>query len=98
MPTNHQTQTSISSESIGLKLLTTNQAAAMLVMSADELARLRMTGGGPKFIKIGRRVRYRTTDIEEWLSLRTYENTSVLGKRATPLSCQALRDGSIPHG
>lgn len=98
MLTNNQTHTSISSESVGVKLLTTDQAAAVLAIPTDELARLRMTGGGPKFVKIGRRVRYRPADIEDWLSLLTYENTSVLGNRATPPLYRPLRERSIPHG
>jgi hypothetical protein len=33
-------------------------------------------GGGPPFVKIGRLVRYRVRDLEEWIASNRFENTS----------------------
>lgn len=52
-------------------LLTTREAAHQLRLSAATLERLRVTGGGPRFIKLGpsarARVVYRQADLEAWL-------------------------------
>jgi predicted DNA-binding transcriptional regulator AlpA len=36
----------------------------------------RVTGSGPKFIKLGRSVRYRKGDVLDWLESRTVRSTS----------------------
>jgi predicted DNA-binding transcriptional regulator AlpA len=36
----------------------------------------RVTGGGPRFVKIGRSVRYRKGDVLDWLESRTVSSTS----------------------
>lgn len=42
------------------------------------LAQMRYMGTGPKFIKIGSKsVRYRRSDIEEWLNAQTRQQTGV---------------------
>jgi hypothetical protein len=33
-------------------------------------------GGGPPFVKIGRLVRYRVRDLEDWIASNRYENTA----------------------
>ncbi len=38
--------------------------------------KLRLVGGGPRYTKLGRLVRYRVSDIEAWFSERTAESTS----------------------
>jgi predicted DNA-binding transcriptional regulator AlpA len=38
--------------------------------------RWRQQGTGPKYIKLGGRVRYRRSDIEEWLDSRTVDTTA----------------------
>lgn len=47
-----------------------------LGISTSTLAKWRMAGSGPKFIKAGRRVLYREQDIEDWLSLSVHRSTS----------------------
>ena len=49
-------------------LLTTAQAAAVLGLSPRTLERYRIVGGGPRFRKIGRWVRYLQSDLDEWLN------------------------------
>lgn len=40
------------------------EVAERLRMSVGHLANLRVTGGGPRFIKMGRKVRYPLAEIE----------------------------------
>jgi excisionase family DNA binding protein len=65
------------------KLLTTAEAANYLGLSASYLNQLRVLGvkGGkiesPPFIKIGRAVRYRRIELDEWVKNKpTYKTTS----------------------
>ena len=54
----------------------TRGAAQHLACSASYLETLRNTGGGPRFIKIGKAVRYRIDDLEAWANGRAYNSTS----------------------
>ncbi|MCZ8158635.1 MAG: helix-turn-helix domain-containing protein [Rhizobiaceae bacterium] len=60
----------------GLALLTTEQAAEALTVSVAYLHKLRVTGGGPRFIRMGRAVRYRASDLLEWVNDRAVSSTS----------------------
>jgi hypothetical protein len=51
-------------------------AAAFLGLAPSTLAKLRSVGGGPPFIKLGRKVVYRTSDLAHWLYARRVTNTS----------------------
>lgn len=55
--------------------LTAAEAAAYLGRGASTLARERMTGEGAPFVRVGRAVRYRRSDLDEFMSkhLRTQE-------------------------
>ncbi len=57
-------------------LLTTQQAAWLLRISHKTLQRMRVEGRGPKFVKIGRCVRYRQADLLTWISDNTHQSTS----------------------
>ncbi len=48
-------------------LLTTEQAAKRLGLSARTLERFRASGEGPEFVKMGRAVRYTVAKLNEWL-------------------------------
>jgi len=54
----------------------TKGAAAYLGRSPSNLEKLRVFGGGPKFIKAGRLVLYRQEDLDAWLNDRVYTSTS----------------------
>lgn len=43
--------------------------------SLGALAQMRYRGNGPKFIKIGKLVRYRDSDIKEWLEQNAKDRT-----------------------
>jgi predicted DNA-binding transcriptional regulator AlpA len=52
------------------------EAAKLLRLSPRTLERQRLDGTGPKFVKLGRRVLYRASDMEAWLQNRTFQSTS----------------------
>ena len=56
--------------------LNANEAAKLLGLAPSTLAKLRLTGNGPLYCKLGRRVVYRLTDLKEWLQSRTVRDTS----------------------
>jgi predicted DNA-binding transcriptional regulator AlpA len=49
------------------KLLTTEEAAALLGLRPHTLAHYRWRGIGPRFMKVGRRVRYQEQDLWAWV-------------------------------
>lgn len=54
------------------ELMDDKQTATKLGVTTGSLANWRCSGlGGPKYIKVGRRVRYRLRDIEEYLDRQT---------------------------
>jgi predicted DNA-binding transcriptional regulator AlpA len=59
-----------------VRKLSTLEAAALLGVSKAFLDKLRIYGGGPVFLKIGRRVLYDPRDVEAWASARRRTNTS----------------------
>jgi hypothetical protein len=56
--------------------LTTSEAAKFLRLAPSTLAKLRLTGAGPPYCKLGRRVIYRAADLTSWLQSRVVQNTS----------------------
>jgi predicted DNA-binding transcriptional regulator AlpA len=60
-------------------LLNTTQAAVVLGFNPSFLAKARLTGAGPRFLKIGRAVRYRRSDIDAWLADKGRMSTSDSG-------------------
>lgn len=58
-------------------LLTTAQAATLLGFHPSYLAKARLTGTGPRFLKIGgKSVRYRRSEIDAWLADKLRNSTS----------------------
>ncbi|WP_005036566.1 helix-turn-helix transcriptional regulator [Holophaga foetida] len=57
-------------------LLDSLHAAGVLNVSVLTLADWRCKGTGPAFLKVGRCVRYRRSDLEAWLNSRTVTNTA----------------------
>ena len=58
-------------------LLSTVELAGWLGVSNQWLEIGRSRGYGPKFVRIGpRRVRYRRSDVLEWLAARSYQSTA----------------------
>jgi hypothetical protein len=63
-------------------LFTVNEAAAILRCSPYSLNRWRLTGGGPQFVYVGRRVRYRRADLAAFIATSTRLSTSDRGEAA----------------
>ncbi len=55
---------------------TEDEAAERILSNRRTMARWRSQGVGPKFIKIGRRVCYRDSDLEAWLDRQTRTSTA----------------------
>jgi excisionase family DNA binding protein len=62
-------------------ILTTREAAEATGLAVPTLNKLRVYGGGPPFLKLGRSVRYRLDDLQAWLESRLVSNTSESSKR-----------------
>ena len=61
---------------IGENLLTLTEVAKLTRLSKRTLERMRVTGDGPRFCKLGRRVVYRLADIDAWVASRVVTSTS----------------------
>ncbi len=58
------------------RYLSNDEAASFLKLSPRTLEKQRVTGGGPKFRKFGRRVVYAIEDLESWANARSCDTTS----------------------
>ena len=56
--------------------LTTKQAAEKLQVKETTLEQWRWNGKGPRFIKLGRCVRYREADLESFQNDRVFTSTT----------------------
>ncbi len=59
-----------------VELVPAKLAARLLGVHQNTLCKWRIAGRGPRFVKMGRRVAYRLSDIEKWANQRTYSNTA----------------------
>lgn len=64
------------------ELLTVAETAKRLGLSVSCLNKWRLTGAGPRYIKAGRSVRYRWSDVGQWLDEQARASTSDVGKAA----------------
>ena len=62
-------------ENVVPMLLHTEQAATMMALSPRTLEDWRLTARGPRFVRLGRAVRYRPEDIIAFLNGQTFLNT-----------------------
>lgn len=59
------------------KLFTNTETAELLGIRPNTLEQWRLRGGiGPKFLKIGRSIRYSEADVIAWLNAQTCTSTS----------------------
>lgn len=61
--------------------LDNREAAAFLRLSPRTLEKQRVTGGGPIYRKLGRRVVYALADLEAWADARAYGSTTQADQR-----------------
>jgi excisionase family DNA binding protein len=57
-------------------MLSTEEAAKYCGLSKRTLEKWRVEGGGPRYVKLGRSVRYRPTDINEFVESAVRRSTS----------------------
>jgi len=58
------------------RMLSVQEAAARVGLSKSSLNKLRVYGGGPAFLKLGRSVRYDPHDLDAWLASHRRGSTS----------------------
>jgi predicted DNA-binding transcriptional regulator AlpA len=64
-----------------IRVLRTPAAAEYLGLSPSTIEKFRLTGEGPKFVRIGARaVGYRIEDLDGWLAERLRRSTSDAGR------------------
>lgn len=57
-------------------LMTPNDAANVLKVSLSWLAKARMRGDGPPYIRVGRSIRYSEAALMQWMKSRQRSSTS----------------------
>lgn len=66
----HPLQADAAAGGAGRRYLNTSQAADYLGMSPTTLNRMRVTGEGPPYSKVGRRVIYDISELDAWVARR----------------------------
>ena len=61
---------------MSIDILTTPEAAQYVRLGKPTLERFRLRGDGPQFCKLGGAVRYRRSDLDDWLASRLVRSTS----------------------
>ena len=61
---------------MGNPLLTQERLSERIDVSERTLERWRVEGSGPAFVKAGRKVLYRTVDVDDWLAASRRKSTS----------------------
>ncbi|GAF71454.1 unnamed protein product [marine sediment metagenome] len=61
------------------QFISTVLAAKILTLSPRTLEKYRLTGGGPPYYKLGRRVAYLTDDLRNWANQNRRSSTSDSG-------------------
>lgn len=61
--------------------ITTKEAALICGLAPGTLAKWRVAGRGPRFIKVGKAVRYCPEDIERWLDASRRSSTRDANQR-----------------
>ena len=63
----------------------THVAAQYLALKESTLEKMRLTGGGPVFIRLGSRaVGYDVADLDAWIDSRRVDSTSEVARPRTP--------------
>jgi len=60
------------SPSSELQLIDERELARRTTLSRTTLQAMRRAGGGPAFVRLGRRIVYRVVDVEAWIEARTH--------------------------
>jgi excisionase family DNA binding protein len=58
------------------KVLRTRDAAEYVGIGESTLTNLRVSGGGPRFIKLGKTVLYDVRDLDKWMNANKFKTTA----------------------
>jgi predicted DNA-binding transcriptional regulator AlpA len=58
------------------RLLTQSEVAELLGIAPRAMESWRLRGTGPRYVRVGRLIRYRNTDVSAWLAARERASTS----------------------
>lgn len=72
------TSTQADPESL-VRLMTPRELSSYLGVPSGTLANWRYQGYGPPFVKVGRQVRYRSDDLDNWLRANGSDDLSSAG-------------------
>ena len=61
------------------QLISAEDAANILNISSSTLAKMRLSGASPLYVKLGRRVAYRPSDLEAWIESQSFNSTAEYG-------------------
>jgi len=64
-----------------MEYMTTTEAAQHLRLSPSTLAKYRVHGSGPQFLKLGKKVVYEKADLDAWATERSRASTSDGGQQ-----------------
>lgn len=64
-----------------IELLSPPELAEKLQISKKTLAKWRCNGRGPRFVRLGHAIRYRTRDVSDWLDAKSSWNTAEASDR-----------------
>ena len=56
-------------------LIAAAQVPEFIGIQRQTMAKWRCDGAGPKFVRLGRRVFYRSSDLREWIDAQVRQNT-----------------------
>ncbi len=59
-----------------MEVMNTAEAAKYVRLGKPTLERVRISGEGPAYVKLGGSVRYRRCDLDEWLETKLTHSTS----------------------
>lgn len=74
--------TNVQNQPLARRLLNNDDTADQLGISRRTLPVWRVQGKGPKFIKIGKLVRYDESEVTAWIEANTHTSTSHNGAMA----------------
>jgi predicted DNA-binding transcriptional regulator AlpA len=56
--------------------LTVKEAAAYIPLAEGTLNKFRSVGGGPRYVKLGRKILYDTADLDRWIDSHKQKSTA----------------------
>ena len=58
------------------EIMTVIEAAGYIRLAKTTLNKMRVAGTGPRYLKMGKAVRYRRSDLDDWIGAKVVRSTS----------------------